>query len=267
VQLQKRINSQHEPPRADKIDGLLDGAVARVRHLHGLLAEWELGTLSAEQSARLLAMIEALRSRLGASLAQLRMWHDGIHTALGPERCQSLFWDLIEPLASHALPPHAFQRAHVADIERRCAQLRVRVALLPGEGGFGPPTPPVIGSAFGSSSATFPSAPPSSAGLGFGVWSAAPPSCAGCGAGSAAHAAAPSALRERAAIDVVIGTAAAADSPAPVRLRVVRCPHAGVSWAQSVKLLAWVDATKQLALSRHAPAFLATSRACRPTPR
>ena len=66
------------PPRAATIGGLLDGSVARVRHLHGLLAEWELSTLSAEHSARLLAMIEALETRLSASILQLRMWHDSI---------------------------------------------------------------------------------------------------------------------------------------------------------------------------------------------
>ena len=96
--LQTRLNGAYEPPRAPAIDGLLDGAVARVRHLHGLLAQWELSALSAEQTARMVLMIEALRGRLSASIAQLRMWHDGIHAALGPERCQSLFWDLVDPI-------------------------------------------------------------------------------------------------------------------------------------------------------------------------
>ena len=68
AQLSRRINTAHAPPRADTIDGLLDGAVARVRHLHGLLAEWELNTLSAEHTARLLAMLEALRGRLAETL-------------------------------------------------------------------------------------------------------------------------------------------------------------------------------------------------------
>ena len=33
-------------------------------------------------------------------------------------------------------------------------------------------------------------------------------------------------------------------------------PHSGVSWEDTARLLAWMDATKQLSLSRHAPAYL-----------
>ena len=132
-QFSRRLQAAHEPPRADAIDGLLDGAVNRVRHLHGLLAEWELGTLSAEQTARLLAMLEALRARLSASVEQLRLWHDGIHASLGPERCQSLFWDLIDPICSERQSAHTFQREQMGAIEKRCAKLKVKSALLPSD--------------------------------------------------------------------------------------------------------------------------------------
>jgi hypothetical protein len=203
--LQRRLMSAHETPRASTIDGLLDGAVNRVRHLHGLLAEWELETLSADQTARLVAMLEALRSRLGTSVAQLKSWHDGIHACLGPERCQSLFWDLIEAASSERASPHAFQREQLAAIEKRCSQLRVRSALVPS----------------------------SSRGL--------------ASASSAAHR----------GIEVSIGSAPAPNpSVPPFKMRVVRCPHAGVSWEASATLLAAMDATKQLSLSRHAPAYL-----------
>ena len=40
------------------------------------------------------------------------------------------------------------------------------------------------------------------------------------------------------------------------RVRVLRCPHAGVGYEETARLLAWTDACKQLTLSRHAPAFL-----------
>ena len=207
--LQTRLNGAYEPPRAPAIDGLLDGAVARVRHLHGLLAQWELSALSAEQTARMVLMIEALRGRLSASIAQLRMWHDGIHAALGPERCQSLFWDLVDPITSQQDSAHAFQREMLGPIEKRCAQVRVRTAQLPGDGDL--------------------------------------PGKGGRGAVSLAAA-------EAAGIDVSVGSAAG--GPGGKRVRVIRCPHAGVGWSETTRLLAWMDATRQLSLSRHAPAYL-----------
>ena len=202
--LARRLNVAHAPPRADKVDGLLDDAVHRVRHLHGLLAEWELGTLSAEQTARLVAMLEALRGRLATSVARLHDWHDGIHATLGPERCQTLFWDLLDPLAAERDRPHAFQREELGAIERRCAQLRVRTATLP---------------------ATEPQ-------------------------------------RGRFSIDVLVATSA--DERAS-RLRIVRCPHAATSWEVAAKLHNAMDATRQLVLSRHAPAFLGHEPCVPPT--
>ena len=253
AQLQKRLNGAHEPPRAGVVDGLLDGAVARVRHLHGLLAEWELGSLSAEHTARLLAMIEALRGRLSTSVAELRMWHDGIHAALGPERCQTLFWDLLDATASLPDNAHAFQRAQLGAIEKRAAQLRVRSVVLPGDSGFGhSPMTYNVGSAFGSSSSHFPSShslPPGASSLGFGVWSSATPQGGAVVAMRATAGGVP-------AIDVSIGTVPDPAGGHPTKVRVVRCPHAGVTWAETAKLLAWTDATKQLSLSRHAPAYL-----------
>lgn len=228
-QFSRRLQAAHEPPRADAIDGLLDGAVNRVRHLHGLLAEWELGTLSAEQTARLLAMLEALRARLSASVEQLRLWHDGIHASLGPERCQSLFWDLIDPICSERQSAHTFQREQMGAIEKRCAKLKVKSALLPSDR--------VV--AGGSCAAALSSA--SSLG---GVGNAG-------GAGGGPNSAVAAALAGQ--IDVVIGTVAEHNG---LKVRVVRCPHSGVSWEDSARLLAWMDATKQLALSRHAPAYL-----------
>ena len=204
AQLHRRLNNAHDPPRAEKLDGLLDNAVARVRHLHGLVAEWDLASLSADQSARLVAMLEALRTRIAASVGQLRNWHDGIHATLGPERCQTLVWDLLEPASAEAASAHAFQRENVGAIERRCAQLRVRGAMLPPDAST--PTP------------------------------------------RSQHDAA-----ARAAIDVLIGDAIDERS---FKVRVVRCPHAGVSYSETAVLLAAMDATRQLSLSRHAPAFL-----------
>ena len=241
--LQKRLNSAHEPPRAQTIDGLLDGSVARVRHLHGLLAEWELSTLSAEHSARLLAMIEALKTRLSASILQLRMWHDGIHAALGPERCQSLFWDLLDPVASHPESPHAFQRDQLIVIEQRCAKNKLsNRPLLPKDQAFSSTTYPVsAGAAFGSSQAVYPR-PDSNTGMGFGAWSAAK--------SPAEHGNSDRADFLPSGVEVGIGQS---DGK---KVRVIRCPHSGVGWAETSKLMAWVDATRQLALSRHAPAFL-----------
>jgi hypothetical protein len=218
--LVRRLNVAHAPPRADKVDTLLEDAVARVRHLHGLLAEWELGSLSAEQTARLVAMLEALRGRLGTSVARLRDWHDGIHATLGPERCQSLFWDLLDPSAAERDRPHAFQREQLGAIERRCAQQRIASATLPPSA-----------SAAAAASAALRAA--SAARNGGGV------SAFGGGFGPG--------------IDVVVGTSAEERAS---RLRVVRCPHAHVSWSDAARLHNALDATRQLALSRHAAAFL-----------
>ena len=209
--LSKRLQSAHELTRAREVDGLFDGAVNRVRHLHGLLAEWELGALSPEHTARLLTIFQALRHRLSVCFSELRLWHDGVHAALGPESCQTLFWDLIDPVASEQVSPHAFQRDQMAAIEKRCTAMRVRTALVP-------PDPSLA--AYNS---------------------AALPSAAKDAAASATKAL---------MVDVVVGT----DS-AGTKCRVLRCQHAA-TWGDTARFLAWADATKQLSLSRHAPAYL-----------
>ena len=43
-----------------------------------------------------------------------------------PPRPQNLFWDLLDPVAAAPYSAHAFQRQQLPEIERRCAQLRVR---------------------------------------------------------------------------------------------------------------------------------------------
>lgn len=198
-QLARRLTAAHAPPRAEKIDTLLDGTVARVRHLHALLAEWDLGNLSTDHTARLLAMLEGLRGRIDASVGKLGEWHKGIHATLGPESCQSLFWDLIDPVAAECISAHAFQRDNLSAIEKRCAQLRVRHPVFQPD----------------SRLAT---------------------------TGSFSY-----------GIDIIIGSA---PEVRDLKLRAVRCPHTGTTWADASSLIAAMDAIRQLSLSRHAPAFL-----------
>ena len=51
--------------------------------------------------------------------------HAGASSPL-PPRPQKLFWDLLDPVAAAPYSAHAFQRQQLPEIERRCAQLRVR---------------------------------------------------------------------------------------------------------------------------------------------
>ena len=203
-----------------------------MRHLHALLAEWELSTLSADHTSRLLAMLGALRARLGASAAKLTLWHDGIHVGLGPERTQSLFWDLLDPTAAECLSPHAYQRGALAAIERRCAQVRVRSAHLTAHA--------AAADAAAAAAAVGSGGLPRAADVVLGRARLAESSDASSGLGRA-----PRAVRS-----------GAAGGDGEVGVRIVRCPHACVSWEMTASTMAAMDAARQLTLARHAPAFL-----------
>ena len=90
----------------------------------------------ARAAALLLRMTRPFSNRSGQSSARrapphLRIplrsprHHAGASSPL-PPRPQKLFWDLLDPVAAAPYSAHAFQRQQLPEIERRCAQLRVR---------------------------------------------------------------------------------------------------------------------------------------------
>ena len=145
-------NLPTEPPfpRAAEIDECVLDATSRVKRLHGLLTQWQLADMSHEQSAHLLAYVEEVLQHTRESSSALAAYDESVQQSLGPELCQvreseiplpspialpelpspprpqTLFWDLLDPAAAAPYSAHAFQRQQLPEIERRCAQLRVR---------------------------------------------------------------------------------------------------------------------------------------------
>jgi G:T/U-mismatch repair DNA glycosylase len=139
-------------PRAAEIDECVADASSRVKRLHGLLTQWQLADMSQEQSSHLLAYVEEVLQHTRESSSALAAYDETIQQSLGPELCQArtsgiplcsttppcqelapspprpqnLFWDLLDPVAAAPYSAHAFQRQQLPEIERRCAQLRVR---------------------------------------------------------------------------------------------------------------------------------------------
>lgn len=125
--LAEQIARDREP--AGDVEGLIADAASRVRHLHTLLAEWQLPNLSDVHTHRLLSLVQSLHAELEAGRASLGAWESDLK-ALGQEDEHTLFWDLVDPAASSARPrPHAFQREHLRRIEQRCSRQRVSSAL------------------------------------------------------------------------------------------------------------------------------------------
>ncbi|KAL1505076.1 hypothetical protein AB1Y20_008836 [Prymnesium parvum] len=121
-QLAEQLASDHEP--AADVAPLLSDALCRARHLHSLLAEWQLPQLSDAQTRRLLRLAGALHARLASRAAALRQWQRALDARLGDEGAQTLFWDRIAAAATPPTP-HAFQREQLARVEARCAQRRL----------------------------------------------------------------------------------------------------------------------------------------------
>ena len=196
-----KLEKMFMPPRVDKVEVMHEDMVNRAEHLTRQFKHWDIDDFSPKQTAKALGFVDELRHRLTESTGVLADHHARTNAKLGPERVQSLFWDLVDPAAKQVmgeesrLSPHLWQKLHREQVERRCDQLRVRTTIL-----------------------RKPEAKPHD-----------PPR-----------------------VDVSIGVAA--DNPS-LKLRVIRAPYQ-LAWSETCLVLAYVDAVRQMVLSRHAPAFL-----------
>lgn len=103
AQMHQQLAAASPLPRGAEIEACLSESAARVRQLHGLLGQWELPTMSPEQTMKLLQFVEELLQRFRESSAALTAWDDGVQRTLGPEPSQ---------VRAHARPDASTRSRH-----------------------------------------------------------------------------------------------------------------------------------------------------------